>query len=338
MANSIGRLEKVNLRDAWPDEARDFTPWLSQPENIVLLAETLQLELEVKGIEVNVGPFRADILCQDVTEENSLVLIENQYGKTDHDHFGKLLTYAAGLDVRTLVWIAEQFQDEHRAALDWLNRQSVDGIDFFGIQLELWRIGNSAPAPRFNIVSRPNHWTERIRESTRIADLGPGNLLYLDYWKQFRAKLEADKFYIRPTKALPQTAMMMRFSTGIPIYAAIAARTGLNRISLWFLDQYRTWFDRLRNDGDEIIKEFGLPLEFFQAGKSDYIRCDVRDQPISDRTDWPRQHAWMCDIMERMGRVFLPRLKLLAQEGGVSDTGGIGSQSFEEVESIPETV
>jgi hypothetical protein len=120
---SLGRLKKVSLREAWASESTDFTPWLAQPENLELLGEAIGIELETHTEEARVGPFRADILCKD-TATDSWVLIENQLERTDHSHLGQLLTYAGGLEVATIVWVAEKFTEEHRAALDWLNEHT----------------------------------------------------------------------------------------------------------------------------------------------------------------------------------------------------------------------
>ena len=125
MSANLGKLEKVSLRDVWQKEDLDFTPWLAQEENIAILSETIGIELEVEGTEKDVGPFRADILCKD-TVYGHWVLVENQLEKTDHTHLGQLLTYASGLNAVTIVWIAQRFTDEHRAALDWLNEITDD--------------------------------------------------------------------------------------------------------------------------------------------------------------------------------------------------------------------
>ena len=158
----MGRLERVALRDIWTTEAQDFTPWLAQPENLAVLSETLNMDLETAGQEESVGPFRADILCRD-TLDDSWVLIENQLERTDHTHLGQLLTYAAGLQTVTIVWVAANFTDEHRAALDWLNEITDERFRFFGLEVELWKIGNSPAAPKFNIASRPNPTGQRPR-------------------------------------------------------------------------------------------------------------------------------------------------------------------------------
>ena len=177
-AQGLGRLERVNLREAWESEPQDFTPWLAQSENLAVLSETLGMELATEGTEQGVGPFRADILCRD-TQDDSLVLIENQLERTDHNHLGQLLTYAAGLQTVTIIWVAATFTDEHRAAVDWLNEITDERFRFFGLEIELWRIGDSVAAPKFNVVAKPNEWTRFVGKATRplrFADLTERNL------------------------------------------------------------------------------------------------------------------------------------------------------------------
>jgi hypothetical protein len=163
---SLGTLSRVEVRDHWANEATDFTPWLAEEANIARLGEALGLNLTMVDVEANVGPFRADILCQEIGSE-SLVLIENQLEPTDHNHLGQIITYSAGLDAVKVVWIAKQFRDPHRAAIDWLNRISADDFSFFGVEIELWKIGNSAPAPRFDVVAAPNDWARQANAAAR---------------------------------------------------------------------------------------------------------------------------------------------------------------------------
>lgn len=153
MSPTLGRLERIDLRNAWLSESSSFTPWLAESANMKLLGDAIGIELEVEAQEKDVGPFRADILCKD-TATGHWVLIENQLERTDHTHLGQLMTYAAGLDAVTIVWLAQRFTEEHRAALDWLNRVTDERINFFGLEIELWRIGDSPMAPKFNVVSK----------------------------------------------------------------------------------------------------------------------------------------------------------------------------------------
>ncbi len=139
MTQQLGKLERISdLRRIWESEATHFTPWLAREDNLALLADTIGLDLELEAQEKSVGPFRADILCRE-TANNSWVLIENQLDKTDHNHLGQLLTYAAGLNAATIVWIAKRFTDEHQATLEWLNEVTGDEINLFGLEIKLWR-------------------------------------------------------------------------------------------------------------------------------------------------------------------------------------------------------
>jgi hypothetical protein len=178
----LGRLERVNLREYWINEATYFTPWLALSENLNLLSDTVGMELELMDTESSVGPFRADILCRDMISE-ALVLIENQLEKTDHTHLGQLMTYAAGLDTVNIIWISEKFTEEHRAALDWLNRITNEEFRFFGLEVELWKIGNSPAAPKFNIVSKPNDWTKATKQSSR--ESSERSQFFKEFWARF---------------------------------------------------------------------------------------------------------------------------------------------------------
>ena len=157
MIPEFENFESVHLRDIWPDEAKDFTPWLAQSENLALLAETLNMDLIFKAQERIVGQFRADIVCRN-SEDDTWVLIENQLEDTDHIHLGQLLTYAAGLDAATIIWVAAGFTDDHRVTLDWLNKITSERFRFFGVVIALWRHRDSLPTPKFTVISAPDNW------------------------------------------------------------------------------------------------------------------------------------------------------------------------------------
>ena len=134
----FGELQSVELRKRWSDEARDLTPWVASPAGLKLLGDALGVELACENCEVAVGPFSADILARDLTT-NQLVVIENQLEKTNHDHFGKTLTYAAVLGASTVVWVARTFTDEHRKAVEWLNEMTGQGLQFYAVALQVWK-------------------------------------------------------------------------------------------------------------------------------------------------------------------------------------------------------
>jgi hypothetical protein len=211
--NPLGMLESVNIRDVWQGEASHFTPWLAQPDNLERLGEALAMALEPVSTETPVGPFYADIVCSNLND-GSTVLIENQLERTDHRHLGQIFTYAAGLDAVTIIWISPQFTEEHRAAIDWLNRITLDKFSFFGVEIELWRIGNSPPAPKFNIVAKPNDWTRAMRrkrpdigsDGTQLASTDL-RLNQIAFWEGFKDYLSKAKSPITCQKPSPQQGM-----------------------------------------------------------------------------------------------------------------------------------
>ena len=208
--NVLGHLESVNIREVWQGEATDFTPWLAQSENLERLAETLAMSLELESTEAPVGSFSADIVCTNLND-GSTVLIENQLERTDHRHLGQIFTYAAGLDAVTIIWVSPRFTEEHRAAIDWLNRITQDDFSFFGIEIEVWRIGNSPPAPKFNIVAKPNDWTRAMRRKrpdngVSGQKLPPSDLSLqqIAFWEGFQDYLSNEKSPIGCQKPGPR--------------------------------------------------------------------------------------------------------------------------------------
>ena len=200
----LGRLKKIELRELWKGEATDFTPWLSLDENITLLSDTIGVELEVVDQEKSVGMYRADILCKD-TLTDRYVLIENQLERTDHGHLGQLMTYAAGLDAVTIIWIAKIFSEEHRAAIDWFNSISDEKFNFFGIEIEVYKIGDSIPAPFFQIIAKPNDWSKSIRKGTvSNVKITETKQLQLEYWEAMKKYFESSGTNLKSQKPQPQ--------------------------------------------------------------------------------------------------------------------------------------
>lgn len=314
--HQLGRLEKVDLRDVWLSEADNFTPWLALEENLALIGETIGLDLELEAQEKNVGPFRADLLCKD-TATDSWVLIENQLERTDHTHLGQLLTYAAGLNAVTIVWVAARFAEDHRAALDWLNEVTGSNINFFGLEIELWRIGESQVAPKFNVASKPNDWTKSV------TDAGPGSpsgltetkQLQREYWAALREYMLENGSSVKPTKPLPQH--WMNFAVGRSnFYMHSLANMKEGRIGLGLAMtglEAKPHFHLLLREREEIEEEFGEPLEWLELPERKESRVMLHDLEAdpNDRNDWPAQHAWITEKLEKFDSVFRQRIKQL---------------------------
>ena len=181
MKKPLSTLQRVPLREAWKHEANDFTPWLAESENLNMLADVLHLgSLELVATEHWVGDFKLDILC---TNGDDQVIIENQLEKTNHSHLGQIITYAAGIGAKKVIWVAESFRPEHVAALEFLNQNTTDDLSFFAVELELWCIGDSPFAPKFEVVARPNDWVKSGREQARVAVTStPTKQRLLKFW------------------------------------------------------------------------------------------------------------------------------------------------------------
>lgn len=337
MIKQLGRLKKVDLRDVWSKEAGDFTPWLALEENLSLIGETIGLELELEAQEKNVGPFRADLLCKD-TATDSWVLIENQLERTDHTHLGQLLTYAAGLNAVTIVWVASRFAEDHRAALDWLNEVTGSNINFFGLEIELWKIGDSPVAPKFNVSSKPNDWTKSAGgqgpgPSTPLTDT---KLLQQDYWTALREYMVENESVVKPTKPGAQHWMTLAIGRS-HFQLQTFANVKEGRIALGLTmtgPDAKPHFHMLFQERQQIEAEFGEKLEWLELPERKESRIMLHDKQAdpNDRDDWPAQHAWLSEKLERFDAVFRARVKQLdasmfdAQKTEGPDAVSVGGQ------------
>jgi hypothetical protein len=183
----LEKLQKVLLRDCWKNEALDFTHWLSQQSNLEQLGDEIGMDLKLLQVEAGVGRFSADILAEEETTGRKII-IENQLETTDHSHLGQILTYAAGVEAEYLVWIVKDAREEHIQAVEWINEHTSDKINFFLVRVELWKIGDSVPAPKFMVLVRPNNWTKSLRGGRQNSgsDLTETRLSQLEFWRQLR--------------------------------------------------------------------------------------------------------------------------------------------------------
>jgi hypothetical protein len=313
---ALGRLQKVDLREVWESEPQDFTPWLASEKNIVLLGEALNMELEVEAQEKRIGSFSADILCRD-TVTGGWVVIENQLEKTDHTHLGQILTYGAGLHAATVVWIASRFTDEHRAALDWLNEMSDERISFFGLEIECWKIGSSPPAPKFNVVSKPNDWSRSVTGTTRSSELSETQQGHLDYQTEFGDFVRSSQIDLKTPK--PDHTHWMNFSVGNSKFGVVALR---NSVAGWIGVEFicrgseaKAHFSLLEDMKEEIETQIGKPLEWrrLPGKQQSRVRLRLMCDP-NDRSRWPEYHQWLVEHLTRYLTVFRHSIKNLNVE------------------------
>ncbi len=196
MTMQFGELKDIDLRAAWPNEAHDFTPWLA--DNLERLAQVIGIPMELEGSEVKVEQFSADILARDPTD-NSLILIENQLESTDHSHLGQILTYLAGLNAQTIIWVAKDFREAHLSAIRWLNQHTADPFAFFAVQVRVVRIGDnnlSPVAPLFEVLERPSEW-ERQPRIDQDSGWSEERKFRYDFWKFYDQTYPEDRI-VRP--------------------------------------------------------------------------------------------------------------------------------------------
>jgi len=309
----LGKLQKVAPKKVWAHEALAFTPWLALPENLTELGNALGMELELEAIEQAVGPFRADILCKRVGTDH-WVLIENQLEKTDHLHLGQILTYAAGLDAVTVVWIAPNFTDEHRACLDWLNRVTVEGLNFFGVQIEVWQIGDSDMAPRLQIVSRPNQWAKSVSSASASISNGKAGQAHLEYWTGFIEALKKNGGPIKPVT--PGTQNWITFSafgrSGFTLTVASNVYEKRIRVGMYITPKNAdAFFTALKTHKAEIESGLGPVVWHDTAVQERAVLQYLGDADGADKSDWQRQHDWMIERLRSFYRVFAPIVKTL---------------------------
>lgn len=304
----LGRLEKVDLAVAW-EEGAEFTPWLTQEENLRQLSEILGMHLEYVPQEKKVGPYRPEVLCREKdTAEDHWVFFESQLEQSSSAKLGELITHAAGMDHVTVVWITAGFTDEHRAALDWLNNSTNENCHFFGVELELWRINNSPVAPTFTVVCKPNDWNKRL-------ELTDQQQLQMDYWTAFRDVLaeQKSKLMLKSPKAKSWAGFPIG-KAGFDLWTFMNARD--KRIGI-VLETYgghaKAHFHLLKKEADAIHAELGEELEWDErpGKKGAYIMLRWHGVDPTDRADWRNQHEWLSAKLQKFYDVMAPRVQEL---------------------------
>lgn len=256
----LGRLEEVDIREVWRHEQYDFSAWLAKEENICELSKILGAELSVINTEQFVGNFRCDIFAKDDLERN--VIIENQLESTNHDHLGKLITYASGLEASVVVWIVKDAKDEHASAIQWLNQRTDENASFFLIEIHAYKIGDSKPAPYFKIIEQPNDFARNIKNITKDGELPKRKIKRLEFWEKFNEIIEKRKnpFNIRK----PNTQHWYSVAIGSSrchLSVVLLNKYGFIRIELWIPDDKELYND-LFEQKEQIEREIGYALDW----------------------------------------------------------------------------
>ena len=318
---NLAKIERVDLREAWPNEAVDFTPWLA--ENIAVLGEALGMDLELQDTEAAVGGYSLDVLATDLNQ-NRPVIIENQLETTNHDHLGKLLTYAAGYDANVIVWLTREFRDEHRQSLDWLNQRTGEETQFFGVVVELLKIDDSRPAPQFRIVSSPNDWRKEAAarlSGKAITTVSPRAERYRAFFHRLLDTLREKYRFTNARIGQPQNYYSFAIGYGSRV-TFVVRFTGyeMATVEVYIDSPDKGWNIKLleallesqveieRSIGEELLWEGGEGRRFCSIVLGVSGRIDDEDDILSNI------HDWMVENLLKFRDVFGPRLASLANQ------------------------
>lgn len=287
MGYDLDHLKKVELRKVWPHEALDFTKWLSSPANLNMLGEAVGVELELIETESSVGSFNVDIYAQEAGTGRK-VIIENQLEETNHDHLGKVITYAAGKGAQVIVWVVSHARDEHRQAIEWLNEHTDNDFGFFLVEIELWTIGDSKPAPRFNVVEQPNEWTKALRLSENLSET---ERVKLSYWTKYREIARSTPNFLKvfsPQKPTKDHWSTLRCGTSAyHIALLIDTQHGRTGIEFYVPDDKDIGHKAIEN-AQLFEKALGLKAKPFDAKKASGLRFYKDDCKIKNNEgEWP---------------------------------------------------
>lgn len=302
---NLGKLKEIkDLREVWPHEALDFTPWLAEEENLALLADAVGLEIALDETESKVGDFNVDIYATETGTERKII-IENQLEDTNHDHLGKLITYASGKGADIVIWIVKRAREEHRAAIEWLNEHTDENISFFLIEIKLYKIGDSSPAVKFEIVEKPNNWSKEVKKQSLNA---PRHQFRLEYWTAFNeyafTRTNFDKNFNRRK---PSTDHWMTLSLGSSAYHIdILTLKNRNAVSVeLYISDDKSIYRNLFKHKDEIESELGFALDWRELPDKKASRIII-EKPVNldNHDEWNQQFDWIVDVCIKFKKVF----------------------------------
>ena len=301
----IGKLTEVDVRDLWKHEQYDYSNWLAKEENIKLLDDEIGLTLIDINKEVYIGSYRCDLVAKDETT-GQIVIIENQLEATNHDHLGKIITYAAGLDAKTIIWIVKEAREEHKAAIEWLNNNSSEEIGFFLIELHAYKINDSLPAPMFKVVEKPNNFTKTSKQNYSDKELNRSQNERLMFWEEFNTVIVAKgkPFSVRK----PTTDHWYDVAIGTSeAHLAINLVNKENKIvlELYILDN-KNLFDHIYEDKEKIENtlQMSFSWERLDGKKASRIKHDVLGLDFSDHSNYPQLMDECIEKILKMRDVF----------------------------------
>lgn len=305
----LGKLKEIDLRQVWTHEQYDFSKWLASEDNIRELGDTLNLSLTDIETEKFVGNYRCDILCKDeLTGKN--VLIENQLESTNHEHLGKIITYASGLDASVVIWIVGFARDEHASAIEWLNKHTEDELSFFLVEVHAYRIGDSVPAPLFKIIEQPNDFAKNVRTLSRKTDLNESQSKRLEFWNLFNEVLEQRGKPFNKRKATTDHWYSVAIgSSQCHISIDLVNREHKIRVGIW-IDDNKDIYDNFFKHKDEIETKVGSPMVWLRLDdkKASIVCIYIDDLDFNNQSNYNKLMNAIIDKVIILKRAFTPFL------------------------------
>ena len=306
----LSRLTKVELREAWPHEAADFTTWLAEEENLQLLSDEIGIDISLVETEASVGRYFVDILAQEETSGRKIV-IENQLEATNHEHLGKLITYASGFDAEIVVWIVKDVRDEHKQAVDWLNEHTDDKINIFAIEMELWKIGESPYAPKFQLISQPNDWAKAVRASSGQSSLSETKLMQREFWNQFKSFVSSRQTGLRLRKAHPQHWYDLSIGSSKAHLSLVVDTQGEQIRCELYIPDCKELFSALYSEHASIEADLvAYELEWMElpGKKASRVKASLSID-VNNPDLWDTCYAWLLKAAEAFQAIFSARIR-----------------------------
>ncbi|MDR3502173.1 MAG: DUF4268 domain-containing protein [Legionella sp.] len=305
----LSKLVKVDLREVWKHEAVHFTQWLANADNLAILSEEIGIDISLVQTEASVGSFNVDILAEEVNTGRKIV-IENQLESSDHDHLGKIITYASGYDAEIIIWIVKNVRDEHKQAIDWLNEHTDEKINIFAIQMEVWKISDSPYAPKFQIIAKPNDWAKAVKKASSQSDLSDIKLMQLEFWSKFKEYVSDKNKSIKLRKPRPQQWYDISFGNS-------NAQISLNINSLSnqlvceiYIMESKPLFSYLHSEKEQIEKELSCELQWNELPNKKASRIKaILDANIRQEDNWNDYFQWLLSNVESFQKVFSKYIK-----------------------------
>lgn len=298
----LGKLVRVDLRKVWEHEARDFSGWLVKDENLALLSEELGIEIELVGTEQSSGRFEIDILAKE-TNSGDYIIIENQLEPTNHDHLGKVITYAAGYDAKYIIWIVKDVLDEHQKAIEWLNEHLDDSISCFLIKIEVWQIGDSKPAPRFEVISLKNNWVATLKKSVESEELSANQLKQQEFWTALKENFQSrDKEMSVQT---PGPKHWLNFSLGSSFcHPCLTINSKENFVSCDLWTNNKEFLVFLQEREEKIQEDLGISFNWWEANKTGGLRIRLYVEDVYDQSKFSNSFDWLYTTVKLFQKVF----------------------------------